>query len=682
MWNENISKRTFGFELEFADSDKTKIVLPEGYKWTDNNLTLMNNSDGSAVTHNGQFGGEINTRPYLYNKEDLKELKNFINLLKETGGYLMWNEGFDAHFYVRDLGLDVIKRIFALSYYVAKPIKEIFDFPEWWDTKYLAPTPTYDVVKKALATDSEENFIKIFCNGSDRGHIRYWLNCVPIEKIGTIEFRIFNSSWDFEKTLETIKFMYSFVDYAYMNEDIEKYIELNSIEKCLQAFNIDRDKVPGRHKPLLWAAEMSDNTTVVGEMFKKSQRMLSYISKSVKQFDTVRVVNSFYMDIEQVVFNKMVVYTKEYFIYVLYKAIRGEIKELSFNDEYRFLDISTDKESEIIATLFLFNSIKKHKNSADIYHKSLYDDYLNKLEHYRSKYAEKYQKLVDNLSKKDIEIVYCGDLADAIADSTEKDVIVYQNEFNSGLRAASNALMRVLEEDFGFQERNRTKYADIDEDQINYIAISQHQFMGRKKVFKDNRTCLYSNISESGDNVFTKRFLTQLKYKRLPDGYELTENSRLMFIRASMSEIDYLRMFYLKKDIILGSAPFCYLWFLDKYVIGACMVDFFKMSSFGVDNASLKSDFVIDSDFPKLSKLLLMGILSTEFKEEIDIRFKREINSFYTSVFTDKPVSMKYRGVFELYDRQIGKLHYRQESGKLGSLEEIIKDFLKRNYKK
>ena len=50
MWHENIRNRTFGFELEFADADKLLLSLPAGYKWTDNKLTMMNNSDGSAVT--------------------------------------------------------------------------------------------------------------------------------------------------------------------------------------------------------------------------------------------------------------------------------------------------------------------------------------------------------------------------------------------------------------------------------------------------------------------------------------------------------------------------------------------------------------------------------------------------------------------------------------------------------
>ena len=84
-WIDYIANRTFGMELEFADGDKEHIPLPSGYKWTDNKLTMMNNSDGSAVTHHGQFGGEINTRPYHYCIEDLQELKNFIQTMRDAG---------------------------------------------------------------------------------------------------------------------------------------------------------------------------------------------------------------------------------------------------------------------------------------------------------------------------------------------------------------------------------------------------------------------------------------------------------------------------------------------------------------------------------------------------------------------------------------------------------------------
>lgn len=678
-WIDYISNRTFGMELEFADGDKQRIPLPSGYKWTDNKLTMMNNSDGSAVTHHGQFGGEINTRPYHYCAEDLQELKDFIHTMKDAGSYLMWNEGFDAHLYIKDMDLDVIKRMFVLSYYTAYPIKRIFDIAEWWETKYLVPSPPWDVVKRVLEADTIENLLKVFSNGSDRGHIRYWLNLCSIEKIGTAEFRIFNSSWDFDKILETIKFMYSFVEYAYLHEDMEEYKQLTTIDRCLEVFNIDYSKVPQRHKPLLWAAEHSDNVTIVGSMFKKSNRMLSFIKKEASKFDVAHVVNSYYMDIEQVLTNRDIkVYTKEYFIYMMYKSIKGEIKELRFNEEYEFLSIKSENPAEIIATIHLFNAIKKHKNSQDIYHKSLYDDFMAKLEHYHKKYTERYQKLVDNLKSKSIEVLYCADISDAILNCKENDILIYQNEFHSGMKATSNALQRFLLDDFGSQERTKTKYAEIDEEQVNYMALSQHGFMGRREVFKDQRTYIWSNVVESGDSSFNKRTIVPLKYKRLPDDYMLTDKSKLRFVRASMAEIDYLRMIYLKKGIILGSAPFCYLWFLDDYVFGACMFDFLKVSKYGMDAVWMKSDFVIDHPLPKLSRLLIMGVLSSEFKDELDIRYKHECGVIATSVFTDKPVSMKYRGVFKLHERCVGKLHYIQDAGIRGNLDDILKDFVKK----
>lgn len=77
----------------------------------------------------------------------------------------------------------------------------------------------------------------------------------------------------------------------------------------------------------------------------------------------MRVVNSYYFDIEQVINpREIVVYTKEYFIYLLFKAIKGEIKELTFDEEYSFLNIQSDKPSEIVATLHLFNAIKSTRS--------------------------------------------------------------------------------------------------------------------------------------------------------------------------------------------------------------------------------------------------------------------------------------------------------------------------------
>ncbi len=269
MLEEIIKNRTFGLELECGDLDRNAVVMPDGYKWSEDE-TLMN-SNGTVSGGHARYGGEANTRPFMFVRKDLDELRDFIQSMKNAGGNLLWSTGFDAHLYCADLSLDVIKRMFVLSYYTALPLKKIFDIAEWWETKYLAPSPTMDVVKRVQEADRIENMMKIFANSSKRGYIRYLVNLCPLQRLGTIEFRLFNSSWDFEKTLETIKFMYSFVNYAYEHEDVSKYANLDSIEACIEAFNITYDKVPQRHKPLLWAGEHDNNVTTLGNMFNKSK---------------------------------------------------------------------------------------------------------------------------------------------------------------------------------------------------------------------------------------------------------------------------------------------------------------------------------------------------------------------------------------------------------------------------
>jgi len=118
------------------------------------------------------------------------------------------------------------------------------------------------------------------------------------------------------------------------------------------------------------------------------------------------------------------------------------------------------------------------------------------------------------------------------------------------------------------------------------------------------------------------------------------------------------------------------LWFVDDYLIGASMLDYPKRQ-LDKNTAWLKSDFVVDSNVWRLSKLLLMSLLSKEYHDEVNIRFKEKIELFVTNVFTDKPVSMKYRGAFKMLERTDGKLTYIGELGRYGKLDNVIIEYLK-----
>ena len=66
-----------------------------------------------------------------------------------------------------------------------------------------------------------------------------------------------------------------------------------------------------------------------------------------------------------------------------------------------------------------------------------------------------------------------------------------------------------------------------------------------------------------------------------------------------------------------------------------------------------------------------------EVRRLLEEKFFLEIPKCRTMVFTDKPVSMKYRGLYELARRDPGKLVYETELGLL-DLSEVIPLWLKK----
>lgn len=73
----------------------------------------------------------------------------------------------------------------------------------------------------------------------------------------------------------------------------------------------------------------------------------------------------------------------------------------------------------------------------------------------------------------------------------------------------------------------------------------------------------------------------------------------------------------------------------------------------------LHSDFCVVSSIDRLSKLVLFLLRSKDVAKIVSRHYVHTFKGMQTSVYTDKPVSMKYRGVFKKMDSQeTGKLTY------------------------
>ena len=85
----------------------------------------------------------------------------------------------------------------------------------------------------------------------------------------------------------------------------------------------------------------------------------------------------------------------------------------------------------------------------------------------------------------------------------------------------------------------------------------------------------------------------------------------------------------------------------------------------------MMTDLAVTAPIPRLSKLVLAAALSTEIQTLLEQRYCRRVETIGTTAFTDKSVSMKYRGLFDLRSRKEGQLNYLARAGRW-SLEEAL----------
>lgn len=175
-------------------------------------------------------------------------------------------------------------------------------------------------------------------------------------------------------------------------------------------------------------------------------------------------------------------------------------------------------------------------------------------------------------------------------------------------------------------------------------------------------------------HVYTSSGPTRLAVARTPvapvglptltTGDELTGELELRTLTAP--QFESLRRRYLGAGILNTAAPEAAWALCDAgRVLGAFAVQARSATSPGGSTFTrdltgtrwrptvyLLSDFAVaPTDYPRLSKLVAMAAVSREVHQLIEGYTGRRYRGISTTAFTDKPVSMKYRGVLDLVHR-------------------------------
>ncbi len=121
--------------------------------------------------------------------------------------------------------------------------------------------------------------------------------------------------------------------------------------------------------------------------------------------------------------------------------------------------------------------------------------------------------------------------------------------------------------------------------------------------------------------------------------------------------MNFLKDIYLAKGIANTGGLANFLVLIDGNLAGGFI---YARSKFGDDNIYLLSDFAL-SPKSRVSKLIAMLTTSETLIARMEIKLMQRIGKVYSTAFTNKPVSMKYRGIFELVGRKPGMLNYASE---------------------
>lgn len=212
---------------------------------------------------------------------------------------------------------------------------------------------------------------------------------------------------------------------------------------------------------------------------------------------------------------------------------------------------------------------------------------------------------------------------------------------------AENTFLELLE------QGENIIYLDREHDKLKNYEIAK-ACLGHGK----NTIYIYSSLVGAKQRYYIERPKKELstKYKIIEFTKCFNEDTKIEVQACGIKDVNYFKSFFMSAKVDYSEGgDYALVFKADGEAFG--FVSFNKrLSTF--NHIFIHSDFVVNSVIPKLSKLLILLLKSKEVQRQIIRFYKHYYLGLRTSVYTQKPVSMKYRGVFNLDRRDKGKLIY------------------------
>jgi hypothetical protein len=209
-----------------------------------------------------------------------------------------------------------------------------------------------------------------------------------------------------------------------------------------------------------------------------------------------------------------------------------------------------------------------------------------------------------------------------------------------------------------------TWLASVRDAGVPYFVYSDQAIEGFQPTTEYRSTInkpVYGYMS-AGKASFRRELNTSISFAyEKADPATLGPLTDVQLVRAATGHMNFLRSAYLAKGIAFATGIDNYLVMLDGKLAGGFIYSRDRFDPSGC--IYLLSDFCIVHE-RRMAKLIAMLAVSYEPYEVWCRRTVSRPKWIYTTAFTDKPVSMKYRGIYELANRKEGMLNYRCALGR------------------
>lgn len=235
-------------------------------------------------------------------------------------------------------------------------------------------------------------------------------------------------------------------------------------------------------------------------------------------------------------------------------------------------------------------------------------------------------------------------------------------------RDAGTVFKKLLDTDKNifYSDRNWSELAD-------YLTGVVRLGHGKRDVY------IYSSLKDS-DNYYFEKEPKEISSSLIiiPAEYEFTKKTNITIKLCKVEEVNYFKAFYMANKVnYTTGGDFGIVFYADEKAFGFTS---FSTRLSTLEHLFIQSDFVVTSNTQKLSKLLIMLLKSNEVRRLLCRKTANYFQGLKTTVYTDKPVSMKYRGVFDLDRRDKGKLMYQCKFNDL-TLKQNYRQWLERTTK-